>query len=84
MKGWGVCSSTRAERYRTNFAHGAAALRLVSTGMQARWVAEGNVYGCDVGLQRESTTAFYILNATAAASTAAVAGRRFRWTGRAG
>lgn len=63
LKGWGDCSSTRAERYRTNFAHGAAAIADVDGDGTAEVVATGNVYDCDVGHPPGKYNGVYIFNA---------------------
>jgi len=49
LRGWGECSGARAERYRTNFAHGAAVIADVDGNGTAEVVVTGNVYDCAVG-----------------------------------
>jgi len=49
LRGWGECSGARAERYRTNFAHGAAVIADVDGNGAAEVVVTGNVYDCEVG-----------------------------------
>jgi len=49
LRGWGECSGARSERYRTNFAHGAAVIADLDGNGTAEVVVTGNVYDCEVG-----------------------------------
>jgi hypothetical protein len=46
LRGWGTCAGERKERYRTNFAHGAAAVGDVDGDGMSEVVATGNTYDC--------------------------------------
>jgi hypothetical protein len=50
-RGWGTCSAgdARAERYRTNFAHGASVIADVNGDGSFEVIVTGNVYDCAVG-----------------------------------
>ena len=63
LRGWGHCSGARAERYRTNFAHGAAAIVDVNGDGLPEVVATGNVYDCNVGHPPGKYNGVYIFNA---------------------
>ncbi|MBU0491754.1 MAG: VCBS repeat-containing protein, partial [Chloroflexi bacterium] len=63
LKGWGDCSTTRAERYRTNFAHGPAVIADLNGDGPVEVVAVGNVYDCDVGHPPGKYNGVYVFNA---------------------
>jgi hypothetical protein len=63
LRGWGDCSSTRAERYRTNFAHGPGVIADVNGDGAQEVVATGNVYDCAVGHPPGKYNGVYIFNA---------------------
>lgn len=63
LRGWGDCSTTRAERYRTNFAHGPATIADVDGDGTMEVVATGNVYDCDVGHPPGKYNGVYVFNA---------------------
>jgi hypothetical protein len=63
LRGWGDCSSTRAERYRTNFAHGPGVIADVNSDGAQEVVATGNVYDCAVGHPPGKYNGVYIFNA---------------------
>lgn len=62
LRGWGACSGTREERYRTNFAHGAATIADVDADGTLEVVATGNVYDCAIGHPPGQYTGIYIFN----------------------
>ncbi|UCC63254.1 MAG: VCBS repeat-containing protein [Anaerolineae bacterium] len=62
LRGWGYCSGARAERYRTNFAHGPAVIADVDGDGVAEVVVTGNVYDCAVGHPPGKYNGLYILN----------------------
>ncbi len=49
LRGWGSCDGTRTESYRTNFAHGPAAIADMDGDGAVEVVATGNVYECPGG-----------------------------------
>ena len=49
LRGWGSCDGTRSESYRTNFAHGPAAIADMDGDGTVEVVATGNVYKCPGG-----------------------------------
>jgi hypothetical protein len=49
LRGWGRCNGDREESYRTNFAHGPAAIADVNGDGTMEVIATGNVYDCAVG-----------------------------------
>jgi len=63
IKGWGDCSTSRAERYRTNFAHGPAAIADMDGDGSMEVVATGNVYDCAYGHPPGKYNGVYIFNA---------------------
>jgi uncharacterized repeat protein (TIGR01451 family) len=63
LRGWGACSGARAERYRTNFAHGPAVIGDVDGDGASEVVATGNVYDCAVGHPPGKYNGVYIFNA---------------------
>jgi len=63
LRGWGHCSGARAERYRTNFAHGPAVIADVDGDGVAEVVVTGNVYDCAVGHPPGKYNGLYIFNA---------------------
>ncbi len=63
VRGWGRCDGVRAESYRTNFAHGPAALGDVNGDGAVEVVATGNVYDCSVGHPPGKYNGVYIFNA---------------------
>ncbi len=60
-RGWGRCDGTRVESYRTNFAHGPAAIADVDGNGTMEVVATGNVYDC-YGSYDSRYTGVYIFN----------------------
>lgn len=62
LRGWGDCSTTRAERYRTNLAHGAAVASDLDGNGSVEIVATGNMYDCAVGHPPGKYTPLYIFN----------------------
>ncbi len=62
LRGWGDCSSTRAERYRTNLAHGAAVVEDVDNDGAMEVIATGNMYDCAKGHPPGKYTPLYIFN----------------------
>ena len=63
LRGWGECNGVRAESYRTNFAHGPAAIADVNGDGSLEVIATGNVYDCDVGHPPGKYNGVYIFNA---------------------
>jgi hypothetical protein len=63
LRGWGSCDGVRAESYRTNFAHGAAAIADVDGDGINEVIATGNVYDCAVGHPPGRYNGVYIFNA---------------------
>ncbi len=63
LRGWGYCSGARAERYRTNFAHGASVITDVNGDGLVEVVVTGNVYDCAVGHPPGKYNGVYIFNA---------------------
>ena len=61
LRGWGDCDGTRLESYRTNFAHGPAAIADMDGDGTIEVVATGNVYQCPGG--SGEYTGVYIFNA---------------------
>jgi len=49
LRGWGSCDGTRSESYRTNFAHGPAAIADMDGDGTVEVIATGNVYECPGG-----------------------------------
>ncbi len=62
LRGWGDCSSTRDERYRTNLAHGAATAADLDGDGSLEVVATGNMYDCANGHPPGMYTPLYIFN----------------------
>jgi hypothetical protein len=62
LKGWGDCSSTRAERYRANFAHGASVIADVNGDGAKEVVVVGNMYDCYAGHPPGKYNALFIFN----------------------
>ncbi|MDJ0622481.1 MAG: VCBS repeat-containing protein [Desulfocapsaceae bacterium] len=62
LRGWGDCSSTRAERYRTNFAHGAAVADDLDGNGALEVIVTGNMYDCAQGHPPGKYTALFIFN----------------------
>jgi hypothetical protein len=65
LRGWGTCSvaDSRDERYRANFAHGAAAVGDLDGDGTQEIVATGNVYDCAMNPYLSRYTGVYIFNA---------------------
>ncbi len=63
LQGSGDCSSTRNERYRANFAHGASVIADVNGDGTQEVVAVGNMYDCDAGHPPSKYNALFIFNA---------------------
>jgi PKD repeat protein len=65
LQGWGTCSSNdlRAERYRTNFAHGPSVISDVNGDCIPEVIAVGNVYDCAYGHPPGKYNGVYIFNA---------------------
>jgi hypothetical protein len=63
LRGWGYCDGVRAESYRTNFAHGPAAIADVNGDGAMEVVATGNVYDCAVGHPPGKYNGVYVFNA---------------------
>lgn len=62
LQGWGAYDGPREERYRTNFAHGAAAISDVDGDGTLEIVVTGNVYDCATGHPPGRYTGVYIFN----------------------
>jgi len=62
LRGWGACDGTRVESYRTNFAHGPAAIADMDGDGTVEVVATGNVYDCTSGYSSKYD-GVYIFNA---------------------
>ncbi len=62
LRGWGYCSGARAERFRTNFAHGAAIISDVDNNGTPEIIVTGNVYDCAVGHPPGKYNGVYIFN----------------------
>jgi hypothetical protein len=63
LRGWGYCNGDRAERYRTNFAHGASVISDVNNDGIYELVVTGNVYDCESGHPPGKYNGIYIFNA---------------------
>ena len=65
LQGWGTCDAAdpRAERYRTNFAHGPAVIADMDGDGSQEVVATGNVYDCAYGHPPGKYTGVYVFNA---------------------
>ena len=63
LRGWGECNGVREESYRTNFAHGPAAIADVNGDGSAEVVATGNVYDCSLGHPPGKYNGIYLFNA---------------------
>jgi uncharacterized repeat protein (TIGR01451 family) len=63
LRGWGACNGVREESYRTNFAHGPAAIADVNGNGAVEVVATGNVYDCSVGHPPGKYNGVYLFNA---------------------
>jgi uncharacterized repeat protein (TIGR01451 family) len=63
LRGWGYCNGVRAESYRTNFAHGPAALADLDGDGSIEVVATGNVYDCSAGHPPGKYNGVYVFNA---------------------
>jgi uncharacterized repeat protein (TIGR01451 family) len=63
LRGWGACDGTREESYRTNFAHGPAAIADMDGDGTTEVVATGNVYDCSVGHPPGKYNGVYLFNA---------------------
>ena len=65
LRGWGTCTAgdARAERYRTNFAHGASVIADVNGDGKFEVIVTGNVYDCAVGHPPGKYNGVYIFNA---------------------
>jgi len=63
LRGWGDCSSTRGERYRTNLAHGAATVADLDGDGTQEVIVTGNMYDCAYGHPPGVYTPLYIFNA---------------------
>jgi hypothetical protein len=64
-RGWGTCTAgdARAERYRTNFAHGASVIADVNGDGSFEVIVTGNVYDCAVGHPPGKYNGVYVFNA---------------------
>ncbi|WP_419656791.1 hypothetical protein Dvar_59130 [Desulfosarcina variabilis str. Montpellier] len=65
IRGWGACSNSdlREERYRTNFAHGAAAIGDVDGDGVLEVAVTGNTYDCGEDSDNSRYTGVYLFNA---------------------
>ena len=63
LRGWGECDGVREESYRTNFAHGPAAISDMNGDGAVEVVATGNVYDCSVGHPPGKYNGVYLFNA---------------------
>lgn len=63
LRGWGTCDGTRSESYRTNFAHGPAAIADLDGDGTVEVAATGNVYDCNVGHPPGKYNGVYVFNA---------------------
>jgi hypothetical protein len=63
LRGWGECDGVRVESYRTNFAHGPAAIADVNGDRSLEVVATGNVYDCSTPNYDSRYTGVYLFNA---------------------
>jgi uncharacterized repeat protein (TIGR01451 family) len=70
LRGWGACDGVREESYRTNFAHGPAAIADVNGDGTVEVVAVGNVYDCSVGHPPGKYNGVYVFNADRSRFTA--------------
>lgn len=62
LRGWGACSGIREERYRTNFAHGAATVADVDADGALEVVVTGNTYDCSFDPYLSRYTGVFIFN----------------------
>jgi hypothetical protein len=64
LRGWGTCdaSDPRSERYRSNFAHGPAAIADVNGDGTKEAIATGNVYDCGFGSYPSRYIGVFIFN----------------------
>ncbi len=62
LRGWGRCRGERKERFRTNFARGAAVLSDLDNDGTGEVVVTGNVYDCAGGDPSARYTGVYIFN----------------------
>ncbi len=64
LRGWGECSNSdeREERYRTNFAHGAAAIDDLDGDGSLEVVVTGNTYDCGLSPYLSRYTGVFIFN----------------------
>jgi hypothetical protein len=63
IQGWGDCSSDRPNRYRANFAHGAALISDLNRDGLMEVAAVGNMYDCAVGHPPGKYNALFIFHA---------------------
>jgi FG-GAP-like repeat len=65
LRGWGTCDSSdpRAERYRSNFAHGPAAIADMDGDGKREVIVTGNVYDCGFGSYPSRYIGVFIFNA---------------------
>ncbi len=63
LRGWGDCSSSREERYRANFAHGASVVSDLDGDGSREIVTVGNMYDCANGHPPGKYNAVFIFNA---------------------
>jgi hypothetical protein len=63
LRGWGNCGGVREESYRTNFAHGAAAIADVDGDGSLEVVVTGNTYDCSFDPYLSRYTGVFIFNA---------------------
>jgi uncharacterized repeat protein (TIGR01451 family) len=70
LRGWGECNGVRQESFRTNFAHGPAAIADVDGDGSVEVVATGNVYDCSVGHPPGKYNGVYLFNADRSRFTA--------------
>lgn len=62
LRGWGDCSTTRAERYRANLAHGAAVVADLDGDGMNEIIVTGNMYDCRYGHPPGKYTSLFIFN----------------------
>lgn len=62
IRGWGRCDGTRAESYRSNFAHGASVITDMDGDGSKEVVVTGNMYDCSVGHPPGKYTSVFLFN----------------------
>ncbi len=63
LRGWGNCSTSRAERYRANLANGAAVVSDLDNNGAVEIIVTGNMYDCAHGHPPGKYTPLFIFNA---------------------